>query len=303
MRSWFWVFLLLTLSLGLSSRSTQGADRPIVILTSAPIDAYQQAEAGALAGLRPHRTVTYALGGDPNRIPYVLSQLSLLSPQVVIAIGSLAALALTTHPVDAPVVLCLVVDHPQALRLPRSWAVSMHVPADEAYDKLRHVLPRRRIGIPYDPGRTGWLVRELTAFFQHTPIGLVPLVVRSPAELGPALVAARSEIDALWIVPDMSFLDAVSIKYLLKYSAAEGLPLIGYSGGFTRSGALFSLAADDQDMGRQAADLAKRVASGEEPPRVHPPRHILTFFNLRVAERLHIAINPGLVALAERVYP
>jgi uracil-DNA glycosylase len=46
--------------------------------------------------------VTYALGGDPNRIPHVLSQLSLLSPQVVIAIGSLAALALTTHPVDTP---------------------------------------------------------------------------------------------------------------------------------------------------------------------------------------------------------
>jgi len=303
MRSWFWVFLLLTLSLGLSSRSTQGADRPIVILTSAPIDAYQQAEAGALAGLRPHRTVTYTLGGDPNRIPHVLSQLSLLSPQVVIAIGSLAALALTTHPVDAPVIFCLVVDHPHALRLPRSWAVSMHVPVREAYHRIRQVLPRRRIGVPYDPERTGWLVQELTAFFQHTPIRLIPLAVRSPAELGSALVTARSEFDALWIVPDASFLDAVSIKYLLKYSAAEGVPLIGYSDGFTRSGALLSLTGDDQDMGRQAAELAKRVAAGDEPPRVQHPRHILTFFNLRVAERLHITVNQRLVALAKRVYP
>ena len=104
-------------------------------------------------------------------------------------------------------------------------------------------------------------------------------------------------------MPDASFLDAVSIKYLLKYSATEGVPLIGYSAGFTRSGALLSLAGDDRDMGHQAAELAKRVAAGEEPPRVQPPRHILTFFNLRVAERLRIAINPGLVALAERVYP
>jgi ABC-type uncharacterized transport system substrate-binding protein len=66
---------------------------------------------------------------------------------------------------------------------------------------------------------------------------------------------------------------------------------------------LLSLTGDNADMGRQAAELAKRVAAGEEPARVQHPRHILTFFNLRVAERLRITINPGIVALAERVYP
>lgn len=288
---------------GLLQPPASAMERPIVILTSSPIEAYRKAETGALETLGHQKTVTYSLNGDPNRIPHVANQISVLAPRAVIAIGGLAAMALRTHPVDAPVVFCLVLDHTRALRLPHSWSVSMHVPAGEAYDRIRQVLPKRRIGIPHDPERTGWLVRELTAFFQHTPIRLVPLIVRSPAELGPALAAGRSEIDALWIVPDASFLDAVSIKYVLKYSATERLPLIGYSDGFTRSGALLSLAGDDADMGRQAAELAQQVAAGKEPPRVQPPRHILTFFNLRVAERLHITVNQGLVALAKRVYP
>ncbi len=298
------VFLAI-LVLGLLQPFVSAAmEHPIVILTSSQIEAYRKAETGALETLRHQRTVTYNLDGDPNRIPHIADQISVLAPRAVIAIGGLAAMALKAHPVDdAPVVFCLVLDHAQALRLPHSWSVSMHVPADEAYERIRQVLPKRRIGIPYDPERTGWLVHELTMFFQRTPIRLVPIAVRSPAELAPALVAARSEFDALWIMPDASFLDAVSIKYLLRYSATEGLPLIGYSDGFTRSGALLSLTGDDEDMGRQAADLAQRVAAGEEPPRVQHPRHIVTFFNLRVAERLRITINPGLVALAERVYP
>ena len=303
MRFWFWVFLLLTLSLGLLSRSTEGADRPIVILTSAPIDAYQQAEAGALAGLRPHRTVTYTLDGDPNRIPHVGDQLSLISPKAVIAIGSLAVMALKAHPVDAPVIFCLVVDHTRALSLPRSWAISMHVPAEEAYQRIRQILPKRRIGIPYDPKRTGRLVGDLVALFQNTSIQLVPIAVQSPVDLSPALFAARARFDALWIVPDASFLDTISVEYLLRYAAAEGLPLIGYSEGFTRSGALLSLVADYRDMGRQAAEVAERVAAGEEPPPIQHPRRVQTSLNLRIADRLGITVNPGLAALAERVYP
>jgi putative ABC transport system substrate-binding protein len=284
--------------------SARAGERPFVIIKSSDIDAYREAESGARDRLRGHPVIRYALDGDPDSIPDVAEQVSLLSPRGVVAIGSLAAAALKAHPVEAPVVFCLVIDHNPALKSVRhSWAISMHVPADEAYARIRHIVPEHRIGIPYDPDRSGWLVRDLASFFANTSMTLVPFVVRSSRDLGPALLAVRDRIDALWIVPDTSFLDAVSIKYLLRYSATEGLPLIGYSDGFTRSGAILSLAGDHRDMGRQAAELAERIAAGDAPARVQPPQRVRTLINLQVAARLGVAINPGVAALAERTYP
>lgn len=279
-------------------------DHPVVILTSSRIDAYQQAEAGVRDRLRKRRTLSYTLDGDPNLIPFVGRQLSLLKPSAIVAIGGLAAVTLKAHPVEAPVVFCLVVDHNHALDgLPQASAVSMHVPAEGAYDRISRLLPGHRIGIPYHPDRTGWLIRDLVAAFDGTSIDLVPFIVRSSHELGPALLSVRPAIDALWIVPDASFLDAVSIEYLLRYAVAERMPLVGYSAGFTRSGAIASFAGDYQDMGRQAAELVERIGRGEASPRIQAPRLVRTFVNLRVAERLGIVVNPGFAARAERVYP
>jgi putative ABC transport system substrate-binding protein len=284
--------------------SAHAGERPVVIITSSGIDAYQQAELGARERLRGHKVRTYALNGDPDLIPHVTNQVSLLSPQVVIAVGRLAAAALKAHPVEAPVVFCLVINHHAALKsVPDSWAISMHVPAEEARDRIRRIIPEHRIGIPYDPDRSGWLIRDLVSSFTGTSMTLVPFIVRTSRDLGPALLAVRDQIDALWIVPDTSFLDAVSIKYLLRYSATQGLPLIGYSDGFTRSGAILSVATDHRDMGRQAAELADRIAAGQDPARVQPPRRVRTLINLRIAARLGVTIDAGTAALAERIYP
>lgn len=296
--------LVLVLASTASPGTASAGGRPVVIITSSNIDAYRQAESGARERLRGHKMKTYPLNGDPESIPDVVEQASLLSPQAVIAIGSLAAAALKAHPVDAPVVFCLVIDHNAALKsVPHSWAISMHPPAEESYARISRVVPEHRIGIPYDPDHSGWLVREFLPFFNGTSMTLVPFTVRSARELGPALLETRDQIDALWIVPDPGFLDAMSVKYLLKYAATEGLPLIGYSDGFTRSGAVLSLAGDHRDMGRQAADVVERLKTGESPARVQPPRHVRMLINLRVAARLGITIDPGVAELAERVYP
>lgn len=289
-----------------STVPTRAGDDPIVILTSSQIEAYQQAAAGARERVdgRRQKILTYTLNGDANLIPYVGDQLSLIAPKAVIAIGGLAATALATRPIDAPVVVSVVVDHTNALsRVPHSWAVSMHVPAEEAYDRISRILPKRRIGIPYDPSRTGWLVRDLAAFFDSTPIDLVPFPVESSQALGPALLAVRARIDALWIIPDPSFLDPVSVEYLLRYAVGERLPLIGYSEGFTRSGALFSLGADYQDMGRQAGELIEAILADRQPSRVVHPRRLQTFLNTTVAARLDISLTPALIRLAQRVFP
>ena len=281
----------------------EASERPIAILKSDDVEAYNSAAKGVLEALKGQNTQTYTLSGDVNRIDHVMEKVSLVSPKAVIAVGSLAVLALKVHPINVPVVFCLVVNHSKALEIPGSWGISMHLPASEAYERIRQVLPRSRIGIPYDPERTGDLVRDLLSYFKDRPIRLVPMIVRSPSDLAPNVAKIRSEIDALWILPDASFLDPVSAKFLLRYSFSERIPLLAYSEGFSRSGALLSLVADYEDMGRQAAELARLVTSGKKPPRIQNPTRLRTFINIEVANRLNIDVGRSLIVLAERVYP
>jgi putative ABC transport system substrate-binding protein len=296
-----WVALLIMVIF--SGPSVEASDQPIVILQSSEIEVYSLAAKGVGEVLKDGKALTYTLAGDPNRIPHVMEKIALVSPRLVIAIGSLATLALKMEPIHVPVVFCLVVNHSEALQMERSWAISMHLPAEEAYRRINEVLPRSRIGIPYDSERTGELVGSLLNYFKGKSIQLIPVPVKSPAGLSTALIQARSKIDALWILPDASFLDPASAKFLLRYSVSESLPLLGYSEGFSKNGALMSMVGDYREMGRQAAETAEQILSGEDPSKVKFPRGIRTYINIQVAKRLNIPVGRSLILLAERIYP
>lgn len=279
------------------------SENPIVILVGPEVEAYRSAAEGAKKALQDLRTIVLPVNADLEHLKHVMEKVSLMSPKAIIAIGSEAALAVKTTPVGPPVVFCLVVDHQGWLERPRSWAVSIHLSPEDSFDRIRLALPKKRIGIPYNPERTGRFLKELIYFSRKAKIELVPIIVQKPSELGPALTKARADYDALWILPDPSFIDTLSAKYVIEYSIHERIPIIGYSEGFTKNGAVLSLAGNYEDMGRQAAELAIRVGSGSDPAHIEYPRRIKTYINLRVARILNLDIAQTLIAQADRIYP
>lgn len=286
-----------------SARSADAAGAPVAVVTTANVEAYQQAQKGAIEGLGDYKVTVYALNPGEELYSHLAEKLTVLSPKAIVAIGSDALLAVKTARLDVPVVFCLAVNHPEWLGLPNSWAIPMHLAPEDAYDRIRQVLPKTRIAIPYNPERTGSLLKELLGYFKQTEIELIPIVVRRPSELGPALIKARGDYDALWILPDASFVDPLSVQYILEYAMQQRLPVVGYSEGFTRNGAVLSLAGNYEDMGRQAGELARRILSGERPPRIQFPRRVRTYVNLRVARILNLHVTDRLLALSDRIYP
>lgn len=284
-------------------RLAEGSEGPIVILVGADIAPYQNAAKGAREGLSGHNIVTYILDSSPDRMFYTMEKVSLVSPKAVVAIGNQAVLAIKANPINAPVVFCLVVDHANGLGIPQSWGISMHPLPREAYERIHQVFPMSRIGILYNPERTGDLVQELVSYFKNTPIQLVPMIVRKPAEITPTLRKMRSQFDALWLLPDGSFIDSLSVQAIIEYSIDEYLPILGFSEALTKNGAVLSVAGDYEDMGRQAAETAKRVISGERPARIQPPSRLTTFINIRVARILNIPVGETFLAFTDRIYP
>src|SRR5581483_10731130 len=113
-------------------------------------DAYKIAAKGAKELFRFRKTITYTLDREPEKLRYVMEKVSLADPEAVIAVGSQAILALKMHPINSPVVFCLTLNDREALEVPDSWGISMHISPKDLYERIRSVFPKGRIGIPFN---------------------------------------------------------------------------------------------------------------------------------------------------------
>lgn len=296
------IFLIVVL-LVVSTTPASAVEGPVVILMGSNVEPYKAAAEGATQALGEERTVVLPVNADIDQMKHTMEKVSLLSAKAIIAVGSEAALAVRSVSITVPVVFCLVVDHNEWLKQPRSWAVSFHLSPEDSFKRIRQAFPNKRIAIPYNPERTAPLVKELTGYFGSRNIDLLPIVVRKPAELGPSLAAARSKYDVLWIIPDPSFIDPLSVNYFMDFAMTERIPIIGYSEALAKNGAVLSVVGAYDEMGKQAAELALRVLAGNLPPRVEFPKKVRTYLNVRVARILDLKISDTLLAQADRLYP
>jgi ABC-type uncharacterized transport system substrate-binding protein len=71
-------------------------------------------------------------------------------------------------------------------------------------------------------------------------------------------------------------------------SLESRLPLVGFSPAFVRAGAAAGIYPDYRELGRQTAEMARRVLRGEEPGIDEAPRKIQLAVNQRVARLLGV---------------
>ncbi len=300
-----WLGLLATLWLGPSPASAPAAD--IAILKSSDLSAYNL----AIEGFRSEiiaAGATYQehdLQGDVERGRKLARRIRASDATLVLAVGIKAALAAKLEILDTPVVYCMVLD-PEKYDLSASnlSGISLEVPLEQQLSTMRTVLPKlKRVGVLYDPSKTGRLVQEASALAKQQNIRIVAQAVSSERELPPALRALLSEVDAIWLAPDTTVLNDESLPYILQESLDANRPVFGFSSEFVKRGALLSLSVNYKEVGKQAARLAKRILDRQvtTPLRAAPDRFHLAI-NLRTARFLGIDIPPDLERRADERY-
>jgi putative ABC transport system substrate-binding protein len=108
----------------------------------------------------------------------------------------------------------------------------------------------------------------------------------------------QDEIDALWILPDLTVLAPESVQYMLLFSFRYKIPVLGLSENQARMGALLGLSFESGwDIGSQAAELANGILSGrsvEDIPYTTARKVRLTV-NLKTAGKLGVHIPKELL--------
>lgn len=285
----------------------------ILILQSEDEPAFTEAVEGFTQQLRhQHPVGTLRLEvSDFSKIapPEVERLFAETKPALVVTLGSQATVWAQSTVRDTPLLFGMVLD-PQAQGIDPARAVSpmtgvsMQIPLSSQFERLRQVLPNaRRIGTVYDT-RNQALVNEAKREAGRYGLTLVGAPVENAAEVPEGFRTLAGKVDALWSFPDTTVYSREAAQFILLFSFRNRLPLMGFSRGYVRAGALFALYADYKDVGRQLGELAQDILSGRSArdiPLGVPRRHALAV-NMRVADALGAKVSAEVRASAEELF-
>jgi putative ABC transport system substrate-binding protein len=279
----------------------------VAILKSTDLAAYNQAVAGFKAAMPSTTTfIEYDMQGDVARGRKLAQRIRASDATLVLAVGLKAALAARLEIVDIPVIFCMVLDPAKYdLKAPNVTGISLEIPISRQFGALRSVLPSvKRIGILYDPDKTGELVEEGRLQARALGLDVVVRQVRSEKDVPAALGALIPNIDALWLVPDGTVVTEDSLQFLMSTALKANVPVLGFSSKLVRNGALVGLSVHYEDMGRQAGMLARKILLERYQPNstTFPPDRFRLAVNLNTAKFLGIVIPPAVVSSADELY-
>ena len=235
--------------------------------------------------------------------------LSVGGTELVITLGAEATLWAQASVREVPVLFGMVLDpdaqgiDPAQAKVPMT-GISMQIPLRAQFSELRKVLPGvKRVGTVYDI-RNQKMIDRAKREAARQGLEMVAVSVRERGEVPEAFRKLTGEVDALWSFPDTTVYSREAAQFILLFSFRNRLPLMGFSRGYVRAGALFGLYADYADVGRQLADVAHEIIGGRSPRQIpiSPPRRHSMALNLRVSEALGTKIPREAHKDAEEIF-
>jgi putative ABC transport system substrate-binding protein len=200
---------------------------------------------------------------------------------------------------DTPVIYAMVFSPESATDGQKNiTGVSMNISPEKQFQAIREVLPdAKRVGIVYNPERSARLFGDAQSAASKHGITLVPKEAHALKEVFSAINELKGEIDAFWMLPDVTVITKETIEHLFLFSFENDIPIISFSEKYVEMGALMALAIDAEDIGMQAGEIANEILSGASVGDIpmHDPRRSRMFLNLRTAERMGIKIDKEII--------
>jgi len=254
-------------------------------------------------------------GGTPTQADAAASELLRSKPDMVVAWGTVGAVAVKKARTNLPVVF-LSVGVPVEIGLIASLAhpggnmtgVTFEAAA-KTYPKrlqlLKDILPRtRRVGILYaagDPNVTHALT-SLQSLASDVGVQMLPVEVKSANDLESAFATFTKQGAEGLVVVAGSF-TFVNGRRIAELALANRLPLSGAFRQTVADGGLLSLGPDYQDMARQGARIVAKALKGAKPADlpVEQPTRFELVINLKTAKALGLTIPPSVLLRADQV--
>jgi putative ABC transport system substrate-binding protein len=306
----FWILILL-----LFSDVAFSEEKRIAIVTTSDASCFQAAAEGVKKEIRKGSVapvfIEYDLSASSLDEQQMVQKIKELNPDLIVTIGSKSTALFSEQIKDIPIVFSAVLN-PVSSGFARSmWSsennltgASLDIPIRIQLEKFKLIVPGlQKVGVIFTHDSEP-MITQAKRVCKEIGIELVPLAISSEKEIPGAIENLGRKVDGLWAVADTIIFTPQSTQYLLLYTLRNGIPVMGPFPSFVKAGALFTLAWNDKDVGRQSGELALKVLAGEDPKHIPitTPRMIYLILNLRTAEQINLEIPRHIVSVAKEVY-
>lgn len=221
---------------------------------------------------------------------------------LVVPVGVKAARFIAEHHAGQAAVLSLMI--PRAVSEKLQWPVSLGRKkisavyidqlANRSLGLIAAAFPAaRRVGLLVSVENAAVAKLLIQEAVRHN-LKLNMETVDAADDVAPALRRVLPESDVLLLVPDAIAINAGNAQNVLLTTYRFRIPVIGFSQGLAKAGAVASVYSSPAQIGRQGARMAVRQGEeGELPPPQHAGEFSLSF-NAHVARSLGISLpNEG----------
>jgi len=307
-------FWMCCVAIGFTTIAAIGWAQVLVVLSD-DTTSYQEVAAEMQAELKSLREGRLRIDVvTAERVPGIDDPL-LKGHELVVTVGLSAAQAVLTRErtlATSPFTLCLMIPRQAYERIApsraggrerRVSAVFIDQPLSRQLQLIRTALPgAHRVGVVFGPSSI--LVKdELGERARERDLVLKSAEVTSAAGVYGALQSLLPESDVLLAIPDPVAVNASTIYGLLLTSYRAQVPVVGFSEGLVKAGALLGLFSTASQQGKQGAEIATRILAGDGGlPAPQYPKYFTVRANYSVARSLGLRLEEE-AALAATLAP
>jgi putative ABC transport system substrate-binding protein len=215
-------------------------------------------------------------------------------PRLILAVGE-SALKAVRKIQNTPVIALMSLGiHGQNVKQANLTGIDMFA-APERYVTLFKSMKARRVGVVYNPSKSGWYLRLARQAAELAGIELVPREVSSPRDTVDRLAKLAGKVDALWMLPDSTAVTRETTEAYFRFGQQQGIPVISFAANYLGLGAAAVLEIDRIAMGRQADAMAAALLKGARIDSIPLdfPSGIFVKTNPTVLKHLGTPLNVG----------
>ncbi len=210
-------------------------------------------------------------------------------PDLVLALGD-AALAAARKLRQTPVIaLMTLAIYNMHTTQPNLTGIGMLAPP-ERYLAVFQMMKSRRVGMIFDPAKSGWYLKQARQAAQQAGIELVTREVHTSRETLVQLDSLSGKVDALWMLPDTTAVTWETAEAYFHFSQEQRVPVVSFAGAYLGLGAAAAIEIDRTELGTQAGEMIASMLKGSKTASTVSWPHKTTFkTNRNVLRQLDIS--------------
>lgn len=260
------------LALILLSFGCIAAEQTIIALLSDDTESYQQPLKAFKEKIK-QPVITYNLHGDIDQAPVIMEKILQHKPTLIFALGAKAAWfakSSTKKRTDIKVIFAMVLNH-QRYQLDDGQeniaGISSDIaPGTQLFNLSLFSPGISRVGIIYSPEHSGQSLGKAIEAAEILGLEIVKLPINRAKEFTRAWQKMVGSIDAFWVLNDPVIYTLDNIYWIKDRCIKEQLICIGQSDNISRLGVLLSINPDDNNIGIQAAAIARDILVQQRKP-------------------------------------